>query len=92
MLDDMAEEEEFEWQEVTERYHPYLGSFLPIPSLEVDGPVATAREEQLRPLLNDVGFQSRLSWRLDVSLVSLQAKQEAMAEFDRILELLRGAL
>jgi len=92
ILDDMAEEEAYEWREITERYHPYLGSFLPIPSLETEAPVNPPSEERLRSLLSDGGFQSRLSWRLDVSIVSLEAKHKTLAELDRILRLLRGAL
>ena len=46
-LEDMAEEETFEWREIMERYRPYMGRFLVIPSLEgaslPPGPPAAAR-------------------------------------------------
>jgi hypothetical protein len=89
-LEDMAEEEEFEWREVVERYRPHLGRLIVIPSLE--GPTPRGLDgEELERVLGDHEFRSYLSMRVDVSLVSLDAKEEALEELDRIVELLRGA-
>lgn len=91
VIDDMVEEEEFEWREITERYHPFLAGALVIPSLQTDEPLPTPDAETLDRLLDDVEFRSRLAWRLDVSMVALEAKADALNEIARILELLRRA-
>ena len=86
-LDDMAEEEMFEWLEVTERYRPFVGRFVSIPSLE-GAERKPADPDSLRRLLESVEFGSLLSMRLDVSLVSLEDKNKTLAELNRILDLL----
>lgn len=91
VVEDMAEEEEFEWREITERYHPLLARFVAIPSLETKQPQAPPSGQALGRLLSDMEFQSRLAWRLDVSIIALNAKQDALDEIDRILALLGGA-
>ena len=89
-LDDMAEEEMFEWSEVTERYRPFVGRIVSIPSLE-----GVERKppdpDSLRRLLESVEFRSLLSMRLDVSLVSLKDNKETLTELNRILDLLVDA-
>jgi len=90
-LGDMGEEEIFEWRHVTQRYRPFVGSFVRIPSLE--GPDAPLLPEgtSLRRLLQIDEFHSILSMRLDVSLVSLQDKRETLDELNRLLDLLQPA-
>lgn len=90
-LEDMAEEEEYEWREIVERYRPYMGRFVAIPSLEVDSVPPPPSGTVLRRLLADQEFQSRLSMRVDVSLVSLRDKESTQAELDRILGLLHDS-
>lgn len=87
-LDDMAEEEIFEWLEVTERYRPFVGRIIPIPPLE-----GAEREppdpDSFGRLLENVEFRSLLSMRLDVSLVSLEDKNKTLVELNRILDLIK---
>ena len=93
-LEDMAEEEMFEWLEIIERYRPYVGRNVAIPSLEGDSlrPAAPPEPASLMRLLEDPAFQSHLSMRLDVSLVALRDKEETLIELDRVLGLLhRGS-
>jgi hypothetical protein len=90
-LEDMAEEEEYEWREIVERYRPYMGRFVAIPSLEGDSAPPPPSGTALRRLLANEEFQSRLSMRVDVSLFSLRDKGSTLAELDRILGLLRGS-
>jgi hypothetical protein len=91
VIDDMAEEEEFEWREITERYHPLLSRFVEIPALETNDPLPTPSQESLARLLDSIEFRSRLAWRLDVSIVALRDKVNALKEVDRILGLFGGA-
>lgn len=76
--------------DLTERYRPVVGRIIPIPSLE-----GAEREppdpDSLRRLLESVEFNSLLSMRLDVSLVSLKDKNDTLAELNRILDLLKDA-
>ena len=93
----MAEEEIYEWLEVTERYRPFVGRNIPIPSLAawVFSSEGTERKppdpDLLQHLLKSVEFGSLLSMRLDVSLVALQDKNDTLAELDRILDFLKDA-
>lgn len=91
-VEDMAEEEMFEWREIIERYRPYLGRIVAIPSLEGDSlrPVAPPAAASLTRLLSDLEFQSHLSMRLDVSLVALRDKEKTLIELERVLNLLHG--
>jgi hypothetical protein len=80
----------FQGNHLTERYRPFVGRIIPIPSLE-----GAEREppdpDSLRRLLESVEFNSLLSMRLDVSLVSLKDKNDTLAELNRILDLLKDA-
>ena len=89
-LDDMAEEEMFEWREVTERYRPFVGRIVSIPSLE-GAERKPPDPDSLRRLLESAEFRSLLSMRLDVTLVSLKDKKETLTELNRILDLLVDA-
>lgn len=93
-VDDMAEEEMFEWREIIERYRPYLGRIVAIPSLEGDSlpPVGLPAAASLARLLSDLEFRSHLSMRLDVSLVALRDKEKTLMELERVLNLLHRGL
>ena len=88
-LDDMGEGEMFEWREVTERYRPFVGRMISIPSVERAEP-APPDPDSLRRLLENKEFHSLLSMRLDVSLLALDDKNETLTELTRILDLLRN--
>ena len=79
----------FEWQEVTERYRPFVGRIVPIPSLEF-----TERKppepDALRRLMESVEFRSLISMRLDISLIVLDDKYATLTELNRILDLIEG--
>jgi len=96
-LDDLAEEEIYEWLEVTERYRPFVGQIIPIPSLAAWVRSSEGAERKspdpdlLRHLLKSVEFGSLLSMRLDVSLVALDDKNDTLAELNRILDFLKDA-
>lgn len=88
-LSDMSEEEMFEWRHITERYRPFVGGRVKIPSLEGPDPPPLPEGASLRRLMQSDEFHSLLAMRLDVSLVSLQDKRETLSELKNLLELLR---
>lgn len=88
-LGDMSEEEMFEWRHITERYRPFVGGIVKIPSLEGPDSPPLPEGASLRRLMQSDEFHSVLSMRLDVSLVSLRDKRETLSELNKLLGLLR---
>jgi len=91
-LADSAEEEVFEWREITERYRPLVGRYVAIPSLEGEASPPAPSAAQVERLLPTTEFRSALAMRLDVSIVALNDKQRTLQELERILGLLSTRL